>query len=78
VAGAATWDTDLMGRYGETIGAEEWGKGATVVLGPTINIVRDPRWGRAFESLGEDPYLASTRTTCRRSRRRSSRPTRTR
>src|SRR4051794_27244639 len=59
VAGAATWDTDLMGRYGETIGAEEWGKGATVVLGPTVNIVRDPRWGRAFESLGEDPYLAA-------------------
>src|SRR6202042_1871785 len=27
-------------------------------LGPTINIVRDPRWGRAFESIGEDPYLA--------------------
>jgi beta-glucosidase len=59
VAGAATWDTDLMGRYGQTIGAEEWGKGATVVLGPTVNIVRDPRWGRAFESLGEDPYLAA-------------------
>jgi beta-glucosidase len=59
VAGAATWDTDLMGRYGQVIGAEEWGKGATVVLGPTINIVRDPRWGRAFESLSEDPYLAA-------------------
>jgi beta-glucosidase len=59
VAAAATWDTDLMGRYGQTIGAEEWGKGATVVLGPTVNIVRDPRWGRAFESLGEDPYLAA-------------------
>jgi len=59
VAGAATWDTDLMGQYGQTIGAEQWGKGATVVLGPTINIVRDPRWGRAFESLGEDPYLAA-------------------
>src|SRR3954454_10945546 len=26
VAAAATWDTDLMGRYGQTIGAEEWGK----------------------------------------------------
>ena len=33
-------------------------KGTTVDLGPTINIVRDPRWGRAFESIGEDPYLA--------------------
>ena len=59
VAAAASWDTDLIGRYGQTIGAEEWGKGATVVLGPTVNIVRDPRWGRAFESLSEDPYLAA-------------------
>jgi len=59
VAGAATWDTGLMGQYGQVVGAEEWGKGANVVLGPTINIVRDPRWGRAFESLSEDPYLAA-------------------
>ena len=58
VAGAATWDTALMARYGRTLGAEEWGKGVNVVPAPTINIVRDPRWGRAFESFGEDPYLA--------------------
>ena len=57
VAGAATWDTDLMGEYGKVIGAEEWGKGANTVLGPTINIDRDPRWGRSFESL------ARTRTS---------------
>ena len=58
VAGAASWDTALMRQYGETLGAEQWGKGTNVVLAPTINIVRDPRWGRAFESLGEDPHLA--------------------
>jgi beta-glucosidase len=58
VAGAASWDTALMKQYGSTLGAEQWGKGTNVVLAPTINIVRDPRWGRAFESLGEDPYLA--------------------
>ncbi|WP_433364743.1 glycoside hydrolase family 3 C-terminal domain-containing protein [Actinoplanes sp. CA-142083] len=58
VAGAATWDTALMKQYGGTLGAEQWGKGTNVVLAPTINIVRDPRWGRAFESFGEDPYLA--------------------
>ncbi len=40
------------------VGSEERGKGADVNLGPTVNIVRDPRWGRAFESYGEDPYLA--------------------
>jgi beta-glucosidase len=59
VAGAASFDTALMGQYGQVIGSEEWGKGANTVLGPTINIVRDPRWGRAFESLGEDPYLTA-------------------
>jgi beta-glucosidase len=58
VAGAASFDTGLMRQYGETLGNEQWGKGTNVVLGPTINIVRDPRWGRAFESFGEDPYLA--------------------
>ncbi len=40
------------------LGSEQWGKGTNVVLAPTINIVRDPQWGRAFESFGEDPYLA--------------------
>ncbi|MGH6654816.1 MAG: glycoside hydrolase family 3 C-terminal domain-containing protein, partial [Actinocrinis sp.] len=59
VAGAATWDTALMKQYGQVIGAEEAGKGANLVLGPTINIDRDPRWGRSFESLSEDPYLTA-------------------
>jgi beta-glucosidase len=55
---AATWDTSAEQEYGHVIGAEQAAKGSTVDLGPTINIVRDPRWGRAFESIGEDPYLA--------------------
>ena len=55
---AATWDTSAEQEYGHVIGAEQAAKGSTVDLGPTINIVRDPRWGRAFESVGEDPYQA--------------------
>ncbi|MGW4245167.1 glycoside hydrolase family 3 C-terminal domain-containing protein [Nocardia sp. NPDC004722] len=55
---AASWDRNLITQYGTVIGKEVAGKGANVSLGPTVNIVRDPRWGRAFESLGEDPYLA--------------------
>jgi beta-glucosidase len=55
---AATWDTSAEQTYGHVIGAEQAAKGSTVDLGPTVNIVRDPRWGRAFESIGEDPYLA--------------------
>ncbi|HEX6448140.1 MAG TPA: glycoside hydrolase family 3 C-terminal domain-containing protein [Trebonia sp.] len=58
VAAAASWDPSDATAYGDVVGAEEAGKGANVNLGPTINIVRDPRWGRAFESMGEDPYLA--------------------
>ncbi len=58
VAIAASWDTALARSYGAVVGAEERDKGANVDLGPTVNIVRDPRWGRAFESYGEDPYLA--------------------
>ncbi|HEY1627853.1 MAG TPA: glycoside hydrolase family 3 C-terminal domain-containing protein [Streptosporangiaceae bacterium] len=57
---AATWDTSAEQEYGALIGGEQADKGTTVDLGPTINIVRDPRWGRAFESVGEDPYLNGT------------------
>ena len=46
VALAATWEPSLATGYGAVIGAEEAGKGASVDLGPTVNIDRDPRWGR--------------------------------
>ena len=54
---AATWDRSLAAEYGKVIGAEERGKGKMVNLGPTVNIDRDPRWGRSFEAYTEDPYL---------------------
>src|SRR6202050_2026941 len=57
VALAATWDPSLARQYGQVIGAEEYGKGASANLGPTVNIDRDPRWGRSFEALSEDPFL---------------------
>jgi beta-glucosidase len=60
VDAAATWDTSAAQLYGQVIGSEQAAKGSTIDLGPTINIVRDPRWGRAFESIGEDPYLNGT------------------
>jgi len=59
VALAASWDPSLAQQYGAVIGAEEYGKGASANLGPTVNIDRDPRWGRSFEALSEDPYLNS-------------------
>jgi beta-glucosidase len=54
---AATWDEGLASCYGKVIGTEQRGKGVEEDYGPTINIVRVPQWGRAFEALGEDPYL---------------------
>jgi len=59
VALAATFDRSLAGKYGSVIGSEEAGKGADVNLGPTVNIDRDPRWGRSFEAFTEDPFLNS-------------------
>ncbi|MFE0465214.1 glycoside hydrolase family 3 C-terminal domain-containing protein [Kitasatospora sp. NPDC058965] len=55
---AATWDPALIQQEGAAKGAEFAGKGVNVSLGPTTNLVRDPRWGRTYETYGEDPYLA--------------------
>lgn len=57
IALGATWDRALARRYGEVIGAETVGKGANYALGPGLDIARDPRAGRHFEDLGEDPDL---------------------
>ncbi|MCC6549491.1 MAG: glycoside hydrolase family 3 C-terminal domain-containing protein [Ignavibacteriaceae bacterium] len=54
---AATWDTDLAYRVGEAMGKEFRGKGKHQMLGPAMDMTRDPRNGRTPESGGEDPYL---------------------
>ena len=60
---AATWSRQAAQEYGAINGREHWAKGMEVVLGPTINILRTPLWGRAFETLGEDPYLTAQMAT---------------
>jgi beta-glucosidase len=60
IADAAAFDPGLARRYGQVIGTEDAASGVDVALAPTINIERDPLWGRAYESLGEDPYLSAT------------------
>ena len=60
---AATWDRSLANQYGQVVGSEELGKGADVNLGPTVNIDRDPRWGRSFEAFTEDPFLNAALAT---------------
>jgi beta-glucosidase len=54
-ARGATFDPDLETEVGEAIGAEARAKGHNVLLAPTINLLRHPRWGRAQETYGEDP-----------------------
>ena len=54
VAGFATWNSKLMYEYGKVMGEEAKAKGIDVIFGPMINILRDPRWGRAWETCGED------------------------
>lgn len=56
---AATWDPDLERRVGAAIAREVLSVGGDVLLAPTVNLLRHPRWGRAQETYGEDPVLAS-------------------
>jgi beta-glucosidase len=56
---AASFDPALARRYGRALGAEQAGKGNDEGLAPTVNILRSPLWGRASETLGEDPLLTS-------------------
>ena len=51
VAMAATWDTDLVQREGQAIGQEVKALGRDMILGPTVNINRQPLWGRNFRGL---------------------------
>ena len=56
---AATWNEELSGLYGKSIGEEARYREKDVLLGPGVNIYRTPLNGRNFEYMGEDPYLAS-------------------
>ncbi|KAK9466043.1 glycoside hydrolase superfamily [Lipomyces arxii] len=54
----ATWDGPLLTKAGATMAEEAVAKGATIILGPTVNIQRSPLGGRGFESFSEDPFLS--------------------
>jgi beta-glucosidase len=57
---ASSFDPEMAFTQGATIGSEARAKGFNVLLGGGVNLVRDPRSGRNFEYLGEDPLLAGT------------------
>ncbi len=54
----ATWNPDLVEQVGQALGEETRGMDCDILLGPCVNIVRDPRGGRNFETFSEDPYLS--------------------
>ncbi len=58
MAAGATWDVDLLQRYGAVLAEEAAAKGVHVLLGPTVCIPRTPLAGRTFESFAEDPLLS--------------------
>jgi beta-glucosidase len=58
VAGAASWDLEAGYAYGALIGRELRAQGYNMTLGGGTNLTREPRNGRNFEYLGEDPVLA--------------------
>lgn len=55
---ACSFDDALMERFGKTLGAECKAHGVDALLGPGINIKRNPLCGRNFEYYSEDPYLS--------------------
>ncbi|MDE1915287.1 MAG: glycoside hydrolase family 3 protein [Sphingomonadales bacterium] len=58
LAQAATWNPDILYAGGAMIGAEARAKGFNVLLAGGVNLTRDPRNGRTFEYLSEDPLLS--------------------
>ena len=55
---ASTWNRDLSAAYGNALSEEFAFRGKDILLGPGVNIQRTPLNGRAFEYMGEDPFLA--------------------
>jgi beta-glucosidase len=57
---AATWNPDLVREGARMAALEAAASGINWTFAPMIDVTRDPRWGRIAESLGEDPFLASS------------------
>ena len=55
----ATWEPELAEEMSSIIGQESRAVGITSAMSPVIDVSRDPRWGRTYETYGEDQYLIS-------------------
>jgi beta-glucosidase len=56
MARGAAWDVNLEYQIGQALGDEMVAASQTMLLAPTVNLLRHPLWGRAQETYGEDPY----------------------
>jgi beta-xylosidase len=56
----ATFDPELIEQMARRIGADMRSVGVHQGLAPVLDVVRDARWGRVEETMGEDPYLVGT------------------
>ncbi|MEU1500187.1 glycoside hydrolase family 3 N-terminal domain-containing protein [Streptomyces sp. NPDC005732] len=56
----ATFDPGIVRRMAEAIGRDMRSVGVHQGLAPVLDVVRDARWGRVEETIGEDPYLVGT------------------
>jgi beta-glucosidase len=56
---AATWNPDLLYRYGHDMAEEARSRGKHIILAPAFNITRTPLNGRTYEYYSEDPFLNS-------------------
>lgn len=60
LAWGASFDPELVAEMGALIGESMRDLGIHQGLAPVLDVVRDPRWGRVDECIGEDPYLVGT------------------
>ncbi|WP_344229221.1 glycoside hydrolase family 3 N-terminal domain-containing protein [Microbacterium binotii] len=60
LAWGAAFDPELVAAVGEVIGESMRELGIHQGLAPVLDVIRDPRWGRVDECIGEDPYLVGT------------------
>lgn len=63
MAMAATWDPNLITRVGRAISLEQAARGKDRIAGPALDMMIDPRVGRAAETIGEDPFLGGRIST---------------
>jgi beta-glucosidase len=59
IALASSWEPEFLTQVFTAAAMETRLRGSHIVLGPNLDLAREPRWGRTEETYGEDPYLVA-------------------